>query len=339
MTTEKPLVLVAPYPQRREIVFAEATWAQLNAAFDVVEIDGTDPRFDELLPTAFAIVGQPDLSTARIRVAANLRAICNVEGNFFPNVDYASCFTQGVYVLGCGPAYAQPVAEFALGLALDLARGISAGDRAFRAGTERYTEAGNVGAILLRHADVGLIGLGNVGRALLPLLRPFAVRIRVYDPWLPVRALEALDVEPAELDELLHSSTFVFVVASSTSENVHMLDAGKLALIPDGGRLVLVSRAAAVDFPALYEQVAAGRLRAAVDVWPEEPLPPDDQARTLDGMVLSAHRAGALSVAFHAIGEMVVDDLTQIASGLAPVRMQQAARELVTRYRNKPVIR
>jgi phosphoglycerate dehydrogenase-like enzyme len=339
VTGDKPIVLVAPYPQRREIVFTEPIWAELQAGFQVVEVDADDPRFDELLPSAFAIVGQPDLPAGRVRAAVRLKAVCNVEGNFFPNVDYAACSAQGVFVLGCGPAYAQPVAEFALGLALDLARGISAGDRAFRAGGEQYTEAGNAGSILLQHADVGLVGVGNLGRALLPLLRPFGVRVRGYDPWLPARALAALGVEPVGLDELLHTSTFVFVLASATAENAQLLDAAKLALIPDGGRLILVSRAAVVDFPALYERVAASRLRAAVDVWPDEPVPPDDPARRLEGMVLSAHRAGALPAAFATIGEMVLDDLTQIAAGLPPVRMQRAEPELATRYRNKPVIR
>ena len=339
MTQGKPLVLVAPYPQRREIVFSADTWDELCAAFEVIEIDGADARFDTLLPDAIAIIGQPDLPADRISAATKLRAICNVEGNFFPNVDYDACFARGVYVLGCGPAYAQPVAEYALGLALDLARGITAGDRAFRAGTERYAEAGNAGAILLQNAEVGLIGLGNLGRALLPLLRAFGVRIRGYDPWLPPRALAVFGVEPVALDDLLRTSTFVFVLASATTENDRLLDADKLALIPDGGRLVLVSRAAPVDFAALYERVATGHLRAAIDVWPVEPVAPDDPARALDGLVLSAHRAGALDVAFHSIGEMVLDDLTQLASGLPPVRMQQAARELAPRYRNKPVIR
>ena len=338
-TAGKPLVLVAPYPQRREIVFANDTWIDLCATFDVVEVDGADPRFDELLPDAFAVVGQPDLPAPRLARAGKLGAICNVEGNFFPNVDYDACFARGAYVLGCGPAYAQPVAEYALGLALDLARGISAGDRAFRAGAERYAEAGNTGAILLQHADVGLLGVGNLARALLPLLRPFGARIRAHDPWLPPRALAALDVEPVGLDELLRASTFVFVLASATSENEHLLDARKLALLAAGARLVLVSRAAPVDFAALYERIAAGTLLAAVDVWPDEPVALDDPARTLDGFVLSAHRAGALDVAFRSIGEMVLDDLTQLLAGLPPVRMQQATRELAPRYRNKPVIR
>ena len=52
--------------------------------------------------------------------------------------------------------------------------------------------------------------------------------------------------------------------------------------------------------------------------------------------MLSAHRAGGIPAAFSQIGDMVVDDLTLIAAGLPPVRMQAAARELVGRYRNRP---
>ena len=89
------------------------------------------------------------LGADRLRRAPNLRAILNVEGNFFPNVDYEACFTRGVYVLGCGPAYAQAVAEHALGLALDLARGISRRIGPSGLGTERYVADGNEDAILL----------------------------------------------------------------------------------------------------------------------------------------------------------------------------------------------
>ena len=335
----KPLVLLTTSAFATDLVFTADSRRELEDSFDVVTVAGDDPEFDELLPRAFAVIGQPDLPTERIRRADRLKAVCNVEGNFFPNVDYAACFDRQIRVLSCGPVYAQPVAEYALGLALDLARGISKADREFRQGRERYTHDGTSGSILLRHAEVGLVGMGNLGRALLPLLRPFAPRIRVYDPWVPARALADLDVEPVDLDELLAASTFVFVLAASTTENAHLLDARRLALIPSGGRLVLVSRAAAVDFAALYERVAAGHLLAAVDVWPEEPVPAGDPARALDGLVLSAHRAGGIASAFAQIGEMVVDDLRQLAAGLPPVRMQPAAPELVGRYRNKPVER
>ena len=316
--------------------------ASSTSSFEVVEFSrptGHDWVFEEALPEAFAIVGQPDLPAERLARATQLRALCNIEGNFFPNVDYDTCFARGIHVLGCGPVYAQPVAEFALGLALDLARGITREDRAFRAGRERYTGEGQVDSILLRHADVGLVGFGNLGRALLPLLRPFAPTIRVYDPWLPDRALSEFDVEPASLEEVLSQSTFVFVLATVTDESAYLLDGARLDLLPAGARLVLVSRAAVADFGAIYERVRAGRFLAAIDVWPDEPVPPDDEARTLEGLVLSPHRAGGIPSAFLAIGELVVDDLRLIASGLPPVRMQRAERELVQRYRNKPIVR
>src|SRR6201999_207544 len=147
----------------------------------------------------------------------------NVEGNFYPNVDYARCFARGVHVLGCGPAYADAVAEYALGLALDLARGISREDRAFRLGRERYVAAGNADAILLRGASIGLIGLGNLGRALRPLLEPFRPILRAYDPWLPATTLEHEGVQSASLHEVLSTSAIVFVLATVTGETEHLL--------------------------------------------------------------------------------------------------------------------
>ncbi|WP_375490471.1 NAD(P)-dependent oxidoreductase [uncultured Jatrophihabitans sp.] len=340
-STPSPLVLLAPAPQSRDVIFTPDTWRLMQQTFTVIEPDltttaGTE-QFDELLPIAFAVVGQPDLPRERLETARELRAVCNVEGNFFPNVDYKTCADRGVYVLGCGPAYAQPVAEYGLGLGLDIARGISRADRLFRVGDEQYTAAGNADAMLLRRADIGLIGFGNLGRALARLLAPFDATIRVHDPWLPDAVLRDAGVQPSGLEELLTHSKLVFVLATITDESTQLLDAARLDLLPDKARLVLLSRAAAADFDALYERIASGRLIAAIDVWPTEPMPADDAARGLDGATLSAHRAGGIREAFHDIGAMVLDDLTLIRRGLPPARMQVAARELVTRYRSRPV--
>ncbi|MFJ2262131.1 NAD(P)-dependent oxidoreductase [Streptomyces sp. NPDC087844] len=336
-TPRKPLVILRPDPHPGERIFRPDTLTRLHDRFTVVEPD-TEDAFDRALPGAFAVVGQPDLPAERLERAGELRALLNVEGNFFPNVDYDMCFRRGIHVLGCGPAYAQAVAEYALGLALDLARGISREDRAFRAGRERYVSDGTADSVLLRGADVGLIGFGNLGRCLHPLLAPFRPTLRVYDPWLPPAVLREQGLVPATLDETLARSTFVFVLATVTDDSRHLLGERELALLPDGARLVLVSRAPVVDFPALLARVAEGRLLAGIDVWPDEPVAADDPARGLEGLVLSAHRAGGIPEAFLNIGDMVVDDLTLLAQGLPPARMQAAARELVGRYRNRPVI-
>jgi phosphoglycerate dehydrogenase-like enzyme len=340
MSHQRPLVLLQPAPQRTSRIFSPAALAALDDSFEVIDLDDLDDpaAFDAALPDAFAIIGQPDLPRERLDRAGALRAICNVEGNFFPNVDYAACAERGVYVLGCGPAYAQAVAEHSLGLAIDLAREISREDRAFRTGTERYVAEGNGEAVLLRGADMGLIGFGNLGRALLPLLRGFDPTIRVHDPWLPDSVLREQGLIPGSLSEVLARSQFVFVLATVTAESEHLLAGAELDLLRPGARLIVVSRAAVVDFDALYERLAAGRFLAAVDVWPSEPVPMESPFRSLDNLVFSGHRAGGIPAAFAQIGEMVVDDLRQIARGLPPVRMQVAARELVGRYRNRPVI-
>jgi len=331
----KPVVVLVPQPQPVERIFSPETLARLRAQFEVVEPVG-DVALDAVLADAWAVVGQPDLPAERLARAPRLRAVLNVEGNFYPNVDYPTCFTRSIRVLGCGPAYAQAVAEHALGLALDLARGISREDRAFRVGRERYLGEGNADAVLLRHADVGLVGYGNLGRALRPLLAAFSPTVRAYDPWLPDAVLRDADVLPASLDETLSRSRFVFVLATVTADSQHLLGARELDLLPDGARLVLVSRAAVTDYEALAQRLASGRFLAAVDVWPTEPVPEGSPFRSLEGVVLSAHRAGGVPAAFAEIGEMVVDDLELMARGLAPVRLQQAAPELVGRYRNRP---
>ena len=334
----RPLVLLQPAPQSRDRIFDAATLTRLHERFQVVDFEAEpdDARFDELLPDAFAVIGQPDLPAARLKRAGRLRALINVEGNFFPNVDYPTAFAQGVRVLGCGPAYADAVAEMALGLALDLARGISREDRAFRQGREQYVSANTGDSVLLRHATVGLVGFGNLGRSLHRLLAGFDPAVRVYDPWLPASVLRAAGLIPSGLDETL-ASQFVFVLAAVTDVNQHLIGGPQLDRLPPGARLVLVSRAAVVDYDALIERVAAGRFLAAVDVWPDEPLAADHPARSLEGLVLSPHRAGGIPQAFFSIGEMVCDDLELIGQGLPPARMQVAAPELVGRYRNRPV--
>jgi phosphoglycerate dehydrogenase-like enzyme len=339
-TQSRPVVLLRPAPQITARIFTADALRRLHEAYEVIdgEADPSEALIDACLPEVFAIVGQPDLPRERLLRAPRLRGILNVEGNFFQNVDYETAFERGVNVAVCAPTYAQAVAEFSLGLALDLARGISREDRAFREGRESYVFHSTADSILLQGASMGILGYGNIGRRLLPLLEPFRPSvIRCYDPWLPDSVLREVGMVPASLEEVLSTSTFLFVLATVTEESTQLLDADNMRLIPAGARVVLSSRAAVVDFDAFVRYAAEGRFLAATDVWPEEPAPADHPARRVEGMVLQAHRAGGIDQAFHQIGEMVLDDLALMARGLPPVRNQLAMRELVGRYRSRPV--
>ena len=338
--SDKPVVLLRPAPQNTSRIFTEDALRRLHERYTVVdgEADLSEELIDSCLPDVFAIIGQPDLPRERLERAPNLRGILNVEGNFFQNVDYEACFERGVNVTACAPVYAQAVAEFSLGLALDLARGISREDRAFREGREGYVFQSTGDSILLRGSEMGILGYGNIGRKLLPLLEPFRPAVvRCYDPWLPDSVIEEAGMVPASLEDVLSTSTFLFILATVTAESTHLLDAENMRRIPKGARVVLSSRAAVVDFDAFVRYVAEGRFLAATDVWPDEPAPADHPARSVEDLVLQAHRAGGIKQAFDEIGEMVLDDLALLEQGLPPVRNQLAMRELVTRYRSKAV--
>jgi phosphoglycerate dehydrogenase-like enzyme len=337
----EPLILVDPHPRTLDTMLDADTRARLDALGELVVHEGAGRMPDEVvdahLPEAAAIVGQTDLDAARIARAPNLRAVINVEGNFLPNVDYDACFARGIHVLVASPAFAPAVAEAALGMAIDLVRGISAADRAMRAGTEAYSLEANRGCFLLAGADVGVIGLGDLGRELLRLIAPFRCRVRAYDPWLPDLVVRAAGAEPSGLDDLLRASRVVFVFAGATNENQAMLGRRELELLAPGCALLLMSRAAVADFDAIVELAAAGRLRAAIDVWPHEPVPADHPARRVDGLLLSPHRTGGMPEAFHAIGRLAVADLELILRGLPPVACRRAERETVGRLRSRPI--
>jgi phosphoglycerate dehydrogenase-like enzyme len=224
----------------------------------------------------------------------------------------------------------------ALGLALAASRGIVAADQAFREGTEEWLHAGNVGTFLLYGKPAGFIGYGSLARSLQPLLAPFGCRILVYDPWLTPGYLRSQKVEPVELEQLLENSTFIFVLAAPTRENRALLSRDLLERIRPGAVLVLLSRAHVVDFEALTDLVLAGRFKAAIDVFPAEPMPLDHRIRHARGTVLSAHRAGSVPEGLWEIGAMVVDDLEAIVRGLPPQRLQVAQLELSSRYAWRP---
>ena len=181
---QRPAVALIPAPQTTARIFTQEALAVLHERYRVIDLEHDDRpgALDEVLPEVFAVIGQPDLGRDRLNRAPKLHAIINVEGNFFPNIDYQACYDQGIYVLGCGPAYAQAVAEHSLGLAIDIARGISREDRAFRDGTEHYVATGNEESVLLHGSRIGLLGYGNLGRALHRLLQPFDADIRGVRP-------------------------------------------------------------------------------------------------------------------------------------------------------------
>ncbi|MEO6923403.1 MAG: hydroxyacid dehydrogenase, partial [Bryocella sp.] len=284
------------------------------------------------------LIGQSALSKERLDRAPRLKAVFNVESNFLPNIDYEECHRRGIQFLSTGPVFARPVAEMALGMALSSLRRIHEADAAIRAGRESlYGEGDNQDSFLLSGKTVSIVGFGNLGRSLLPLVQAFGGKVLVCDPWVPQEALREAGVTPASLDECFRNSSVVFLLAAVTTENSGRIGKSEFDMMPKDAIVVLVSRAGIVDFDALLDAAGSGRIRAAIDVWPEEPIPQDHRARSTPNTLLQAHRAGNIPEVWFRMGEMVVDDLEKILQGLSPVRCQMAPWATVAKIRSKPI--
>ncbi|PTY02111.1 hydroxyacid dehydrogenase [Opitutaceae bacterium EW11] len=332
------VILLDPHPRKIERIFDEPTKRRLERLGRVIWHDGSpasDEHIEKFLPQTVALIGQSALDKARLDRAPHLRAVFNVESNFLPNVDYAECHRRGIPVLSTAPVYARPVAEMVLGMAISLARRIHEADASLRAGKE--WKGDNHDSFLLHGKTLGLVGFGNLGRALLPLLRPFTRDIVVHDPWVQPAVLRDLDVTPVTLDECFSRSRVVFLLAANTSENTGKIGQRHFALMQKGSVVILASRAALVNFPELLAAAESGHIRAGIDVWPTEPVPANEPGRKTPNTLIQAHRAGSIPEIQPLIGQLVADDLEAILAGLPPQRCQRAALETVTKLRSIPV--
>ena len=337
---DRPLIIIDPLPRTLDLICDSQTRARLERLGRLVVSEQApmdDRTVDDLIPEASILIGQTAMPTERLRRAVHLKAIFNVETNFLPNIDYKTCRERGIWVLSPTAAFAQAVAEAGVAMAIDLVRGISAADRAFRAGREQYGLAANDGCFMFSGAPVGMIGFGDLGRALRMLLVPFRTPVSVYDPWLPDELIRGHDCVPASLDDVLSGSRVVFIVASPTSENQGAIGKRAFELMQPGSAVVLLSRAAVVDFPEFVRQVQSGRILGATDVFPDEPVAPDDPVRGVEGMLLSAHRTGGMQEALYEIGRRTVADAELVLRGLPPMLCRHADAGLAERLRSKPV--
>lgn len=326
-----PLVLVDAFPRSKDMIFTTDTERQLLGKVRLIEHYGArmpDAMVEEHLEEVSVIVGQTPMDARRLHRAKNLKAIINVKGNWESNVDYREAQKRGIHVLSIAPVMAPAVAEMCLGMAISLGRGIVKNDHLFRSGAERYGVAGNADAVTLFNASVGFIGYGNLGRALGPLLEPFSCDVRIYDPWLSKGYLAQEGYRAASLDEVLRQSQYLFLLAGVHKENDGFLSRALLETIRPDACVVLVSRAEIVDFEAFLDLAEAGRIRAAVDVFPQEPVDRSSPMRNRQSIIFSSHLAGGMRASYQRIADALAEEIPQILNDLPPLLLQRAEPRL-----------
>ena len=310
--------------QRVEFNDAEHDWssdelAQRIGDFDVVVTGWRTPRFSDDV-----------LAAARRRP---LRLIAHSAGSVkFLFDDEKDMFGGSFAITTAAAAMGPAVAEMALQALLMLLRPLHVLDAGMKSGGEWRTlkawGSSHQRELISQH--VGVVGAGHTGRHFIRMLRALGVRTSVYDPYLdPTRAAD-MDVERVQtLDELLRNCTAVALHAPATPQTRHMIGRRELALLPDGAIFVNTARASLVDEDALLAELRTGRISAALDVFSEEPLPPDSPVRKLENVLLTPHVASHTPECYYRQGDSVVEEIRRLAHG-EPLRYAVTPAMLAT---------
>nr|WP_312018737.1 hydroxyacid dehydrogenase [Streptomyces sp. I05A-00742] len=257
--------------------------------------------------------------------APRLRALVHAGGSV-KHVITPAVWQRGLTVSSAAAANAGPVAEFTFAqitLALKRALGATAGYRAGHWPTFREREGAD-------GRTVGVLGASRIGRRVVSRLRASdaSYRVLVHDPYLPAAEAARMGVELVDIHTLCTTSSVLTLHAPELPETRHLLNAERLALLPDGGVVINTARGSLIDTDALVRECASGRLDAFLDVTDPEPLPVGHPLFSLPNVFLTPHIAGSQGSEVRRLGVFAVDEVGRLARGeplVGAVRQEELA--------------
>ena len=231
------------------------------------------------------------------------------------NVDIAAATARALPVIHTPGRNAESVADFTLGLTLAMLRSIAITHHSIMSGDitrndSKAHKAGRISDVIWRPDDpaqpipyiaykgpelsslvIGVIGYGAVGRAVARRFLPLVREVIVVDPAVPENSITAAGFTAADLASMLTRTDVVTMHARSASV---IIGEPEISLMRPGSYLINTARATVLDYEALVRALHVGHLRgAALDVYPEEPLPRTSPLLTAPGLTLTPHLAGA----------------------------------------------
>jgi len=203
-------------------------------------------------------------------------------------------------------AFTDCVADSTLGYILNFARQLFRMDQDIRSGKWIKRDAPT-----LRECTLGVIGVGNIGKAVIRRAVAFGMTVVGYDPVaVPQSFLDETGLKAVSLLELLKSSDFVTLHCDLNPSSYHLIDRPQLELMKSSAYLINTSRGAVVSEPALVDALSNSHIAgAALDVFETEPLPADSPLRQLSTCLLAPHNSNSGSAAKKRVHESTVQNL------------------------------
>ncbi|BEL06612.1 hydroxyacid dehydrogenase [Actinoplanes sichuanensis] len=257
--------------------------------------------------------GAPRIDSGVLAAAPRLRAVVHAAGTVKRHVDEA-VFEHGIVVTSAAQANALPVAEFTMAA-------LTLGAKAAFTRARRYAAPRPAGGWPadrgpgLLGSTIGIVGASRIGRLVLERLRDIDATVLLADPHVTASQARSLGAELRDLDTLCAHSDLLSLHAPALPETRHLLDARRLALLPDGAVVINTARGALIDTAALVAECVTGRISALLDVTDPEPLPTDHPLFALDNVFITPHLAGAEGPEVRRLGEFATAEIARFLRG------------------------
>lgn len=291
----------------------------VQAGIRPVPASASDPGtvLREIGAACAVITRNAGLSAEAMAAAPGLKVVA-VHGTGTDAVAVGAAAARGITVCNTPGANAQSVAEHAIALILALAKAIPSSDAAVRRADHAFKYEARF--LELSGLTCGLVGLGEIGRAVAGIARALGMRVIGVSRQPSPAAFAATGVEPRpSLDALLAESDVVSLHLPLTAQTRQMIGMRELALMKRSAFLVNTSRGGLLDEAALADALARGVIAGAgLDVFATEPLPSNSPLAGLPNVVLSPHTAGSTAQALERMARLAADQVVDVLAGRAP---------------------
>ena len=231
-------------------------------------------------------------------------------------------FARGVVVSNTRGVQAVPIAEHTLAVVLALSKQLPLVLAHQR--NAHWAQNDFMGARLpwlLRGRTLGLIGVGTIGAEIASRARAFGMRVVALRRRTGQAEVPAVDqmFGPAQLAAFLSHTNVLVIAAPLTPETLGLIGASQIAALPRGAVIVNVGRAKIVDTDAVMAALHSGHLGgASLDVYPQEPLPPDHPLWACPNVILTPHTSGFRQGHWEEVVDLFAENLARFERGEAP---------------------
>ena len=254
------------------------------------------------------VIAGDDQFTERVLQKAPRLKVISKWGTGIDSIDREAAERLGIRVCNTPGAFTDPVADTVMGYVLTFARQLPWMDRDIRDGRWEKRPC-----ISLRECVLGVIGVGNIGKAVVRRAGAFGMKVLGNDIIeLPTQFVAETGLEVVSKDELLTRADFVSLNCTLNPTSYHLIGERELALMKPTAYLINTSRGPVVDEQALVKALQRRQIAgAALDVFEEEPLPLDSPLRTLDNCLLAPHNANGSPEAWRRVHENTIRNLLE----------------------------